>query len=143
MSVLGAATTHARLGETTSAYANLFRFGAIEGVYCFGVDESQASYIVAPLFERLVLNTLTEYLRVTEKLRVQLPLFASLSFCNMFGCRMRDAREGLSFYQSEKYREGDIMPTEVIIEDYTADLSEKLNDTFTLIWNAFNFHRYY
>jgi nucleoside phosphorylase len=137
----GAVTTNARLGDITTAYAYLFRSGAIEGVYRFGVDEDNNSFIVAPPFEQQVTDTLKNYLKIAKKLEMNLPICVFLSFCNMRGCRLRDVREGLGFYNSQPFSEEIIAPKEVIIENNSVDLSIKMDDLFTIIWNAFGFRR--
>jgi nucleoside phosphorylase len=137
----GAVTTNARLGETTTAYAYLFRSGAMEGVYRFGVDDNNNSFIVAPPFERQVIDTLKDYFAVAKKLGMHVPICVFLSFCNMRGCRLRDVREGLGFYESQPFSEDMIAPKEVLIENYSEEMSLKMADLFTVIWNAFGFRR--
>jgi nucleoside phosphorylase len=141
VNLYGAVTTHARVGDPTTAYAYLFRSGIIEGVYRFGVDEQGNSFIVAPPFEQQVLNTLKEYLLACKKLQLHLPIYVFLSFCNTKGCRLRDVREGIGFYQSDGFSEEIIAPNEVIIDDYDAEFSGKMSHLFTLIWNAFSCYR--
>jgi hypothetical protein len=54
---------------------------------------------------------------------------------------LRDVREGLGFYESQPFSEDMIAPKEVLIENYSEEMSLKMADLFTVIWNAFGFRR--
>jgi hypothetical protein len=139
----GFATVAMETDNKTHAYAQLFRSGAIEGVYLLNSDDNGTPFLVGPTFENIVVAAVKNYLLFLDKTDMGLPVYVFLSFCGMRGCHLR---VGTSFGSSSYYNAGPLQVDtialpEVAIDTNPPDAPAALRTTFNTIWNAFGYEK--
>jgi hypothetical protein len=135
-------TTEAPPEQRAWAYTQLFRSGAIEGVYLLEQDSKDITrfYLFSPSFENIVVAAVKNYLSFLTTLDIGVPIFIFLSFCGMSNCHFRDTTGmGAGWYDYGPLKVDVIALPEVTIESDPADVPGALRQLFNTIWNGFGF----
>jgi hypothetical protein len=129
-------------GEPAHAYAQVFRSGAVEGVTALRSDEKSGKpYLAAEHIEKLISDTVHNYLNYLTSLELPPPAFVFLSFCGMHGANLRHRRDDGFYYNSRPLREETILIPELMIPDLSQDIAGALRPIFNVLWNAFGLMR--
>lgn len=126
------------LNGDAKSYALLFRTGAIEVVMVQRPWEGE-KVIYSDSYEGILLDALKVYFVALSKFGVAPPAYAFISFLGVTGFRFdpggRNSRDHRDHFSD---RDALILP-EVLIEDWSIDLSKIMRPAYDMIWNAFGF----
>jgi Schlafen, AlbA_2 len=137
----GFATVAKATDNKTHAYAQLFRTGAIEGVYALSCGDDGAPFLAGTGFENTVVDAVKNYLVFLNKTDMGLPMFIFLSFSGMRGCHLRVSTSfgSKGFYDAGPLQIDTIALPEVTIETNSPDAATALRTSFNTVWNAFGY----
>jgi hypothetical protein len=120
------------LGYSTHSYLQVFRNGAIEGVEGLLLRDGKIPCIA---YEKELLSALKQYLLISKKIGVELPILLMLSLIRVRGFVMVTG-QSLSWDDTYPIDREDLLAPVGIIESYDSDSATVLKPSFDSIWNA-------
>lgn len=126
--------------EKSSSYVQFFKSGIIEAVEGLILEPQEDGRLIIPsvLYERELINSLSNYLSILKTLNVELPVFIFLALLGVKGYSMAVRRE--SWFDSGNTVDRDVLLLpEVVIESYDIIAKDVLRPCFDSIWNACGF----
>ena len=129
--------------EAARAYAQVFRTGAIEGVYSLPNEpDTGLPFLDGPSFEHIIVAALRNYLLFLNDIDIVPPIFVFLAFCNVRNCRLRETAEfGSGYYMRGSLQQDTVALPEIMIDSDRADVPAAMKLTFDTVWNAFGLRR--
>lgn len=124
------------------AYAQVFRTGAVEGVYLLPLDDAGIPFLASQTFENIIISALRNYFRFLNDIELPPPTFVFLSLCGVRGCHLRQQRAEYresGYYNAGPLKEDVVTLPDVIIDTESTDLPSAMRLAFNTIWNAFGF----
>ena len=122
--------------ELPVSYLQLFRNGIIESVTTtlFNTEQSPLS-IYSQVFEKELINALTRFFKITDKLEIEPPHFIMLSLLNVQGYNL-PAKSRIVGYGANIIDRNDLIVPEVLVEDIKLPPHTILRPLFDAVWNA-------
>jgi len=123
------------LSSKSSSYVQVFRSGAIEAADASLLDIEVPGYekqIPGIAFEEEVIEAMSRYLDVQNRLTIPLPIFAAITLLRVGNFRM--SSYGRS--PSPPIDRDALMLPEALIEEYGADIGRVLQPSFDALWQA-------
>ncbi|MFA5995569.1 MAG: ATP-binding protein [Patescibacteria group bacterium] len=119
--------------QSIHTYLQLYRNGIIEAVDSSILDRTgKEKYIPDKVFEKEILEALTQYLSVIKQLSLHSPYVIALTLINIRGYKFRRI-SGLEYHIEKDTL---ILPESIIDPDVIPNASSILRPMFDIIWNA-------
>jgi hypothetical protein len=127
-----------RNGGPSKGYLQLYRSGVIEAVDAMiisvGEGFKKGKVFSSLVFEVGLIRAIHKYLAVLKHIGVNPPFAVMVALTDVKGYALVTDRSG--FFNSGPFDREVLMPREVIIDGYTADIPMVLKSVFDQIWNA-------
>ena len=124
--------------EGVRAYTQIFRTGAVEGVYVLPVNDD-GPYVPSIAYEEYVLSFVASYLKCTQDFDIEPPYYVFLSLVATKGCRFFVGP--MLSDRAREVREDVVCVPEAVIRDREVDLTQSLRPVFDTVWNIFGYSR--
>ncbi|MDD2755346.1 MAG: ATP-binding protein [Methanothrix sp.] len=119
-----------------NSYVQLFRNGSIEAVDSFLLAEKSSEKLIPGVaFEREVIASTRNYLKIENELGFQPPVFIILSITGIKDYKILAGQGYYYIYKPSIDRDILILP-EAVIESYEVDIAEALRNSFDALWQA-------
>ncbi|GLQ45657.1 hypothetical protein GCM10007862_07080 [Dyella lipolytica] len=122
----------------SESYALLFRNGIIEAAQVW--PESDGEKGLPSYYEDHVLDVLKEYLEALRALGLASPVYVFMSMLKVSGYHLSIHARRILGRRVVLDREALIFP-ELLMEDWSQNLTEQMRPLFDMVWNAFGYER--
>ncbi|HRY59776.1 MAG TPA: hypothetical protein P5096_00085 [Patescibacteria group bacterium] len=120
----------------TASYVQLYRNGIVEAVDCLSLASCREGKTIKGLaLENVLIDSLTEYLKILKDLGVNMPMMIFLTLIGVGGCGMATGPAYSSYDGAPIDRDNLDLPG-IIINSYDEKPETILRPLFDLIWNA-------
>lgn len=128
-------STYPGYEDRACSYVQLYKNGIIEAVEGYMLDPKRRQdnlLKIHPIYEKVLIESVREYLKIQRTLNVDLPIFIYLSLLKVKGYSISYDL----FLRSDFIDRENLFIPEVIIENYDVDISLALKPCFDFVWNA-------
>lgn len=139
----GFVTYSGSVTEASHTYTQLYRNGIIEAVegFLLSSSEDKKPFIPSIAYEKELIQSLHDYLKIMKNLGVELPILIFLTLVGVKGYYMY-VGSAIDFRRSPIDRDILLLP-EVIVENYDTAPDQTLKPCFDAVWNACGFPKSY
>lgn len=118
-----------------SAYAQVFRTGAVEMVESNFLSFKKGKAFINPEYEGEVLEQIEIMLKFMREHKIEPPFLVMLSMLGVRGAYMGKVSD-FHWYDSQPIDRSGLIVPEVLLEDYGLNLKQHMKQAFYAVWNA-------
>ncbi len=118
-----------------SAYAQVFRSGAVEIVESNFLSFKKGKAFINPEYEREVVEQIEDMFSFMRHHQIEPPFLIMLSMLDVKGAYMGKVSD-FHWYDSQPIDRSGLIVPEVLLEDYGLNLKQMLKPAFYAVWNA-------
>lgn len=130
------------IADQHSAYAQLFRIGALEGSMLIPSLDGRVAYYGVPLANTIV-STIKQHMDVLRSLDAGSPMFAFVSLCGVRNSQLLYSATDLpgQHYAAGNFQSDVMSLPDVLLDGDQGTITEKLRPILNMIWNAYGLQR--